>query len=162
MASKLTGVKASISYSNSNGTITNRLRTYNVDTAFPEGKDTPLPNRPYIQGLGGVFPENSQIVLTLDIDGSSAVQLSASSTVEIPARRFVKDAIGEEQFTLTLADFIPEFKDGSVTAITLLPGRNKNTFAYTLSQVERILLGQPSESATNMNNSTILMEMMKP
>jgi hypothetical protein len=159
MASKLTGIKASISYSNSNGTITNRLRTYNVDTAFPEGKNTPLPNRPYIQQLGGVFPENSQVVLTLDITGNAPVQLDPTSTVEIPARRFVRDAIGEEQFTFTLMDFIPELASG---AVTLLPGKGKNTFAYTLSQVERILLGQPSESSTNMNNSSILMEMMKP
>ena len=157
--SKLPGIKASLSYSNSNGTITNKLRTYNADTAFPEGLSTPLPNRPYIQGLGGVFPENSQVVLTLDTNSKTPVQLDESSTVEIPARRFVRDAIGEEQFTFTLMDFIPELADGP---ITLLPGRNKNTFAYTLSQVERILLGQPSESPTNMNNSTILMNFMKP
>ena len=158
-ASKLTGIKASLSYSNSNGTITNKLRTYNADTAFPEGLSTPLPNRPYIQGLGGVFPENSQIVLTLDTSATATVQLDPSSIVEIPARRYVKDAIGEEQFTFTLKDFIPELEAGP---ITLLPGKNKNTFAYTLSQVERILLGQPSESATNMNNSTLLMNFMKP
>ena len=158
MPSRIPGVKASIAYSNSNGTITNRLRTYNVDVAFPEGSSTPLPNRPFMQHLGGVFPENSQVLLTLDIPGTTNMTLDPSTTVEIPARRFVRDAIGEEQFNFTINDFV-DFSGGPVT---LLPGRNKNVFSYQLSQVERIILGQPSESPNNMNNSTILMEIMRP
>jgi hypothetical protein len=172
MATRIAGVTAFINYANSNGTLNQELISWDVDALWPMGKSTPLDGRPYMQDLGpsvtlpegaapgeqGYWLPYSQIQLELRLPKSAAanVTLDPSSVLLIPARQMVADAPDNtepRQLFLKLSDFV----DFSGT-VTLQPGEKKNLFSYTLSPIEYIKLGIPSQSPLNMNNNTLLIE----
>jgi len=172
---RLDGTSVFINYSNSNGTLTEELISWDVDALWPSGKATPLDGRPYMQDLGpsvtlprdatpgqqGYWLPYSQIQLEIRLPKSAttSVTLDPSTVILIPARQMVADApenTKPRELFLKASDFI----DFSKT-VTLQPGEKKNMFAYTLSPIEYIKLGIPSQSPLNMNNNTLLIEIDK-
>ena len=173
MATRLPGTSVFVNYANSNGTLNQELISWDVDALWPMGKATPLDGRPFMQDLGPsvTLPRDSapgeqgywlpysqiQIEIRLAAGTTANVPLDPSSVILIPARQMVADApegTKPRELFLKLSDFI----DFSAGAVTLQPGERKNLFSYTLSPIEYIKLGIPSQSPLNMNNNTLLIE----
>lgn len=163
-ATKLTGTKFKIGYSNSNGSRNGILKTWKPDISFPKGADTAVTERPYLLNLftpaefneAGEFPPHSRICLTIDIAGSGDVILDPSTILEIPCRQMMLDDGTLTEDTLTIESFV-DFS----SPVTLRPGVDINKFYYNLSSIEVIRLGNPSDSSNNMNNSTVLIAPMQ-
>lgn len=174
-ATRLAGVELFINYSNSNGTLTEELISWDVDSECPMGKTTPLTERTYMQNLGpsvtkpadadpndvGFWPPFSQVQLEIRLAAGTTgtKKLSPTSVIQIPARQIIADAPAGTKarvFKMKLKDFIPELAQGKV--VELLPGEKRNLFSYSCSSIEYIKLGVPSESSLNMNNNTLLFQ----
>ena len=176
MASRLNGTSVFINYANSNGTLTQELISWDVDALWPMGKATPLDGRPYMQDLGpsvtlprdaaqgeqGYWLPYSQIQLEIRLPAGATANetLDPSTVILIPARQMVADApegTKPRELFMKASDFI----DFSAGPVVLQPGERKNLYSYTLSPIEYIKLGIPSQSPLNMNNNTLLIEIDK-
>jgi len=163
--SELVGAKLTIYYSNSNGTETQELATFDLDNDFPGGANTPLGDRRFLENLVPVtsptksFGPMSKVGIKIDIKETTNVKLDPASIMTLPCRRKVFDAPGgKAQLTvLTLDDFV---KFDGVNNI-LIPGKGKNTFELQMSMIEELRLGVPSSSPMNKNNSTFVIDLKK-
>jgi len=163
MATKLKNATVTLTYSNSDGSITHDLITYNVDTDFPGGAQAPLTERQYLLDLrppehiapGGQFGPLSKLLLKIKTADTTEQTLDGSTVIEIPARKVIADSASRRAspFRFKASDF-------GLAGKKLLPGI-ENIFFYQADIIESFRLGLPSPSPTNMNNSTILMDLQK-
>lgn len=163
MATKVKGAQVTLTYSNSDGSTTHDLITYNLDTDFPGGANAPLTERQYLLDLrppanivaSEDFGPLSKLLVKIKIPDATEITIDENTVIEIPARRIIGDSSSKRPrpFRFKASDF-------DMIGKKLLPGI-ENVFYYQADIIESFRLGLPSPSPTNMNNSTILMDLQK-